>query len=403
MQKKKIPFSPPDISAKEIEEVTDTLKSGWITTGPKVCLFEQKIAEYCNTKNAICLYSATAGLEILLRLLEIKEGDEIITTPYTFAATANVILHTGAKVVFADIHKGGFNINPSEIDNKITEKTKAVITVDFAGCPVEYDKIIQVLEESKQKYNPAANTMQTLLDRPFLISDAAHSFGSSYKGKMVGGIADFTVFSFHAVKNLTTAEGGAITFTNFESAISEEISRNLKLLSLHGQSKDAFSKMKAGGWQYEIVTDGYKYNMTDISAAIGLGQLSRYENELLPKRKAIYEKYVSELSSEQRFILPPFSENDIRYNFHLFPLRIKGISEEQRNEIIKSAAEEGIALNVHFIPLPMHPLYKQLGYKISNYPNAYETFKQEISLPIYTKLSLEDVSRVCDFLKKAIH
>ncbi len=402
MIQRTIPFSPPDITQAEIDEVVDTLKSGWITTGPKTKLFEKELADYCGVERAVCLSSATAGLELILRMLEIGPGDEVITTPYTFAATANVILHCGAKPVFVDLKEGEFNISPENIEKAITSKTKAVIPVDFGGWPCDYDEINQVLINKRKKFHPKKNTLQAHFNRPVLIVDAAHSFGSVYNEKRIGNAADFTVFSFHAVKNLTTAEGGAAAFNSFTGLTSDEIYGRLQLLSLHGQSKDALSKMNAGSWRYSIELPGYKYNMTDITAAIGLAQLRRYENEIIPRRKTIYEIYKKAFKDEAGCILPPFEGKNKRGNYHLFPLRIKNINEEKRSEIIRIMAEIGIALNVHFIPVVMHPAYTKLGYHIKDYPNTLKMYENEISLPLYSKLSEEDADYLCIELKKVL-
>jgi len=398
---KRIEFSPPDITEKEIAEVVNVLKSGWITTGPKVKEFEIEIAKYCGVERAIALTSATAGLELCLRLLDIGEGDEVITTPYTFAATSNVILHTKAKPVFVDVKEADFNIDPKNIEKAITKRTKAIITVDFGGLPCDYDEIKNIIEEKKKLFKPKKNTLQTHFDRIILISDSAHSFGAVYKGKKAGNFADFNVFSFHAVKNLTTAEGGAITFNSINSLTSEEIYRKLKLLSLHGQNKDAFFKFKGGGWYYEIETIGYKYNMTDIAAAIGISQLKRYDSEILPKRKKICEIYQNILNTEY-FILPILKTEKKTSSYHLFPLRIKNITENQRNAIIDTLEKNEIFVNVHFIPVVMHPAYKRLGYSIKDFPVSYKCYKSEISLPVHTKMDEKDAEYVCEKLLKAV-
>ncbi len=400
--RKTIPFSPPDITQKEIDAVCDTLKSGWITTGPKTKLFESKIASYSGAKRAICLSSATAGLELILRMFDIGEGDEVITTPFTYCATANVIIHTGATPVFVDIGKDSFNIDYSAIERKITEKTKAIITVDYGGFPCDYEEIKTVLK-SEGKFTPKKNTLQEKIERPLLIDDAAHSLGSSYKGLKIGSkdIADFTVFSFHAVKNLTTAEGGAVVFDDINDLSSEEIYRNMSLLSLHGQTKDALAKTVAGSWRYDIEIAGFKYNMTDIQASIGLAQLERFDDEILSKRERLFQIYINEFKNEADFIIPNFFDENKRNNFHLFPLRIKNFNESQRDLLIKKMAEKKIALNVHFIPLPMLSLYKNLGYDIKDFPNAFDTYQNLVTLPIYSKLSEEDALYVARELKKS--
>lgn len=400
MQDKPIPFSPPDIGQAEIDSVVETLKSGWITTGPKTKQFEKDIAAYCGTEKAVCLNSATAGLELCLRLLDVGPGDEVITTPYTFAATANVILHTGAKPVFADVRKGSFNIDPDEIARRITTRTKAVIPVDIGGWPCDYDDIKTVLEQQQKKYHPRKKTLQEQFSQPVIIADAAHSFGAGYKNKKAGNLADFTVFSFHAVKNLTTAEGGAVTYNALNGVSSDELYQRLQLFSLHGQSKDAHSKMKAGAWQYTIEIPGYKFNMTDIMASIGIEQLKRMDSELIPKRKLLYQSYCETLKNDARFLQPPFSDTEKEHPFHLYMLRIEGADEQRRAQIISNMAQEGVAANVHFIPVVMQPAYQKLGYSIRNYPNTFEMYRNEISLPLYSKLSENDVYRVCEVLKR---
>lgn len=396
MEYRKVQFSPPDITEEEIQAVSDTLRSGWITTGPKTKQFEKEIAEYCGVNKAICLNSATAGLELVLRLFGIGEGDEVITTPYTYTATASTILHTGAKVVFADVLPGSFNIDPESVAQAITSKTKAVIPVDIAGIPCDYDKLKSVLEEKKSLYNPKKGTLQETLCRPLLLADAAHSFGAEYKTgngwKKSGALADFSVFSFHAVKNLTTAEGGAVTFN-----CGDDIYKQLQLLSLHGQSKDALAKMKAGSWRYSIELPGYKCNMTDIAAAMGLVQLKRYPN-LLARRREIFDLYKKSFTSDDRFILPAEGDN-FKSSCHVYSLRVCGADETLRDEIIAKCAENGVACNVHFIPLPMHPFYHGLGYKIEDYPNAYDMYKNEISLPVHTLMSDDDVAYVANTIK----
>jgi dTDP-4-amino-4,6-dideoxygalactose transaminase len=399
---KAIPFSPPDITQAEIDEVVDTLKSGWITTGPKTKHFEKEISAYCGTEKAVCLNSATAGLELVLRLLDIGKGDEVITTPYTYAASANVILHVGAKPVFVDIKENDFNIDPERIGKAITKRTKVIIPVDIGGNPADYNEINAVLEKYKSKYKPAKNTLQTIFDKPVILADAAHSFGSSYKGKKTGSLADFTVFSFHAVKNLTTAEGGAVTFNSIKNCNSEELYKKLMLLALQGQSKDALAKTKPGSWQYTIEIPGFKCNMTDIMASIGLVQLTRYDKEILPKREKLYSIFVDAFKNDERFILPPFDKDGKSGNHHLFPIRVKNVSEETRNEIIQKMAEINISCNVHFIPLPLHPVYEKLGYKISDYPNVYNQYKNEISLPLYSQMAEEDALYVSNELKRVV-
>lgn len=385
---KNIPFSPPDITRAEIDAVVEVLESGWITSGPKVAKLEKEVAIYCDANYAVMLSSATAGLELILKVLNISEGDEVITTAYTYAATANVISHRGIKPTLVDTKKDSFFIDEQKIADAITAKTKAIITVDFAGAPVDYDAVRAMLKSKGR-------------EDIVLISDSAHSFGASYKGKKVGGQCDFHVFSFHAVKNYTTAEGGAITFNNNNFAGKEDLYREFKVTSLQGQTKDALSKMKAGAWKYDIVVDGLKCNMTDIQAAIGLVQLERYEG-MLTKRSALVDVYDAALSKYD-WAITPFRKDEVaETSYHLYPLRIKGFSEAQRDELIQTVAEMGIATNVHFMPLPMLSFYKNLGYSASDYPNAYAQYENEITLPLYSLLKLEDAQYVVDEVIKCI-
>ncbi|MBV7272915.1 DegT/DnrJ/EryC1/StrS aminotransferase family protein [Clostridiaceae bacterium UIB06] len=385
---KKIPFSPPDVGEEEINAVVEVLKSGWITSGPKTAEFEAKLADYLETNKAVALNSATAGLELVLKVFDIKEGDEVITTPYTYTATASVSLHRGIKPIFVDVEKDSFLIDINKIADAITPKTKAIYTVDIAGVPVDYDAVREMLK---------AKNREDII----FVSDSSHAFGAKYKGKRVGGQADFHIFSFHAVKNFTTAEGGALSFGNNNFKGREDLYKEFKLASLHGQSKDALSKMKAGAWKYDIVTDGYKCNLTDMASAIGLVQLTRYE-DMLKKRKAIFDVYTKYLSEKDWAIIPFEKEGDTVTSYHLYLLRIKGFSEEQRNEVIETLAEIDIATNVHFTPLPMFTLYKNLGYKIEDYPNAYAQYANEISVPLYSLLTLEDAEYVVKELIKAV-
>lgn len=398
---KKIPFSPPDITQAEIDEVTDTLRSGWITTGPKTNKFETEIAKYCGAEKCIALSSATAGLELTLRLLGIGKGDEVITTPLTFAATANVILHTGAKPVFADVEKEGFNIDAAAVEKALTRRTKAVIPVDYGGYPCDYDALKDVLNMNKKKFHPDKRTFQRCFDRPVLIADAAHSLGAVYRGKRTGTLADFNVFSFHAVKNLTTAEGGAVLFNSVPGLDSSGFYEQMQLLSLHGQNKNALEKMRSGGWKYSIELPGYKYNMTDVHASIGLAQLRRYDTEIIPRRKKHYELYKKELQEDSRFILPPFNGPEKASSWHLFPVRLKGADEKVRDAVIAEMTKKDIAVNVHFIPVVMHRAYRELGYDIRKYPNTYGQYCNEISLPLYPALTDEDVLFVCRELKNS--
>ena len=395
----KIPFSPPDITQLEIDEVVDTLKSGWITTGPKTKLFEKMIAQYCNTSKAVCLNSATASLELTLRLLGIGPGDEVITSAYTYTASASVIDHVGAKIVLVDTAKDSFHIDYDQLENLITEKTKAIITVDIAGVMCDYDKVFEIVENKKNLFKPK-NKIQQAIGRVIVIADAAHSFGSTYKGKKSGEVADFTCFSFHAVKNLTTAEGGAITWRDIPNIDNDEIYKEFMILSLHGQTKDAFTKTQAGSWEYDIVYPAYKYNMTDIAASLGIAQLKRYD-ELLARRKQIIEIYDRELPIDRIQSLKHFSDNYIS-NGHLYMVRLIGKDENHRNRVIEKMAEKGIATNVHYKPLPMLTAYKNLGFDIKDYPNAFEMYKNEITLPLHTLLTDEQVLYVCESLKEIL-
>lgn len=395
-----IQFSPPDISDEEINEVVATLKSGWITTGPKTKLFENQIAKYCNTSKAAALNSATASMEMTLRLLGIGPGDEVITSAYTYSASASVITHVGAKVVLLDSGRDSFHINYEAIADAINEKTKAIIPIDIAGMMCDYDKIFNILESKKNLFNPS-NDLQKAFGRVIVIADAAHSIGAIYKGKMSGEVADFTSFSFHAVKNLTTAEGGAATWRDIEGVDSEEIYRQYMLLSLHGQSKDALAKTKLGSWEYDIVAPNYKCNMTDIMASLGVAQFKRYP-EILNRRRQIIEKYDSLLSSLDVSSLKHFSE-DYASCGHLYLLRLNGKEETFRNEIITKLARMGVSSNVHYKPLPMHTAYKNLGFKMKDYPNAFNMYKNEITLPLHTLLSDDDIEYVADKFKEAIN
>lgn len=395
-------FSPPDISQEEIDEVIDTLRSGWITTGPKTKLLEQEITKYTNSQNSVCLNSATAAMEMILRLFEIGEGDEVITTPYTYSATAAVILHVGATPVFADVKEDSFLIDPNEIKKKITDKTKAIIPVDIAGYPCDYDEIFKVAQDNRL-FNPKKGSYQERLGRILILADGAHSLGAIYKGRTVGSVADFTCFSFHAVKNVTTAEGGVVTWKN-NDLNSDEIYKELKTLSLHGQSKDAFAKNKAGSWEYDIVFPGYKCNMTDISASLGLIQLQRYKDMLLNNRITMFQEYLSCLCQVEGLILPRYRSinQDTVSSCHLFMLRVEDISSSERNQIIASLAEKGIPTNVHYKPLPLLTAYKNWGYEMHDYPNAYNMYKNQITLPLHTLLTIEDMVTVTSALKEVL-
>lgn len=398
--KTNIPFSPPDITDVEINNVVEVLKSGWITTGPKTKEFERQIAEYCNTNKAICLNSATACMEMTLRLLGIGEGDEVITSAYTYTASASVIHHVGAKIVLVDTAKDSFQMDYEKLEEAITERTKAIIPVDLAGVMCDYEKIFEVVNRKKDLFK-ANNELQEAIGRVVVLADGAHSFGASQKGKMSGEVADFTSFSFHAVKNLTTAEGGALTWKSIDGVDDEDIYKRLNTLSLHGQTKDALAKTKIGSWEYDIVEPAYKCNMTDIMAAIGMGQLSRYE-ELLNYRKAIINRYDELLEDVEGVEVLKHYTNDNTSSGHLYLVRLTGKDEEFRNEVIIKMAEEGIATNVHYKPLPLLTAYKNLGFKIEDYPNTFDMYKNEITLPLNTLISLEEVEYVVNILTQTI-
>lgn len=390
-----IPFSPPDITEEEINEVCDTLRSGWITTGPKTKQFEREIAEFCGTDRAVCLNSATAAMELCLRVLGVGEGDEVIVPAYTYTATASVVCHVGATLKMCDIQSDNFELDYDKLGGLITEKTKVVMPVDLAGRMCNYDKIFEVVESKKSLFRPN-NELQKGFGRVIVLTDGAHSFGSKQGDTMSGAKGDFTSFSFHAVKNLTTAEGGALTWRSRDFIDNEDIYKQLQLLSLHGQNKDALAKTKAGAWEYDIVAPLYKMNMTDIMAAIGLAQLKRYP-EMLKKRREIIQIYNQILSDKKFMPLVHFDENNTS-DGHLYLLRIDGISPVQRNEIIEKMAENGIACNVHYKPLPLLSAYKNLGFDIKDYPNALAHFENEITLPLNTKMTLDDAEYVAKTL-----
>ncbi len=397
--KMNIPFSPPDIGEKEIEQVIDTLKSGWITTGPKTKQFEREIANLCHTEKAVCLNSATAALELTLKILGIGEDDEVITSAYTYTASASPVAHLGAKLVLVDTQKDSVEMDYEKLANAITEKTKVIIPVDIAGIIVDYDKIFKIVEEKKNLFKPN-NEIQKLYNRIIVVADSAHGIGAQKDGKMSGEIADFTTFSFHAVKNLTTAEGGAATWKNKEGLDNEAIYKQYQLLSLHGQTKDAMHKNGLGAWEYDIVDTYYKCNMTDIMAGIGLAQMERYEG-LIERRHEIISKYNEAFKDLPVMVLNHRNENH-RSSGHLYFIRIKGIDEEKRNEIIVKMAERGIACNVHYKPLPMLTAYKKLGFDIKDYPNAFDFYKNEITLPLYSKLTDEQVDYIINNFKEII-
>ena len=386
-----IPFSPPDISDEEIREVCDALRSGWITTGPRTKKLEALIAEFVGTEKAVCLNSQTACAEMALRVLGVKPGDEIITSAYTYTASASIIAHLGATIVLVDTQKDSLEMDYDALELAITSKTKAIIPVDIAGIPCNYSRIFDIVERKRKLFNPESK-IQSALGRIAVMADTAHSFGACREGVMTGSIADFSSFSFHAVKNLTTAEGGALTWKNIAGIDNAEIYKEIQLLSLHGQSKDALAKTQLGAWEYDIVGTYYKCNMTDIAAAIGLAQLKRYP-EMLQRRRHIIEKYDSAFTKIGIKVLPHYAEH-YTSSGHLYITNVPGITSTQRNDIIIKMAERGIACNVHYKPLPMHTAYKSIGFDIKDYPNAYAHFANEITLPLHTSLSDDDVDYI---------
>ena len=399
MKKYNIPFSPPDISDGEINEVIDTLKSGWITTGPKTKELERRLSEFTNTPKTVCLNSATAALELTLRVLGIGEGDEVIVPAMTYTASCSVIYHVGAKAVIVDIAKDSHEMDYDALADAITENTKAVIPVDLAGIPCDYDKIFEVVESKKHLFK-ARSEYQEKLGRVAVVADGAHALGSTYKGEKIGSVADFTTFSFHAVKNFTTAEGGSVTWKQNENFDNEELYREYQIYSLHGQTKDALAKTKAGSWEYDIVIPGYKCNLTDIAASIGLVQLDRYP-KLLERRENIIDQYNKGFEGTRITALSHSSE-DYKSCGHLYITHVEGATFEQRGEIIVKMAERGISCNVHYKPLPLLTAYKNLGFNIENYPNAYNYYVKEITLPLHTRLSDEDVAVIISNFKEIV-
>lgn len=391
MEIKKIPFSPPDMSEEEILEVSDALRSGWITTGPKTKEFERQIAQYCQTDRAVCLNSATACMELALRVLGIGNGDEVIVPAYTYTATASVVCHVGAKLVMVDTSPNSFEMNYEKLQEAITPYTKAIIPVDLGGVVCDYDKILSAVENKKSLFSPS-NDLQKAFGRVIVIADAAHAFGAQWHGRKCGSIADFTSFSFHAVKNLTTAEGGALTWKNISGIDDELIYKELQLLSLHGQNKDALAKTKLGAWEYDIIAPNFKCNMTDIMAGIGLAQFRRYPDMII-RRHAIIQRYNQALERLHVQLLNHNSDSHLSSG-HLYLVRLLGRDAEYRNRVIELMAERGIACNVHYKPLPMMTAYKNLGFKITDYPNAYAQYENEITLPLHTRLTDEDVEYI---------
>lgn len=387
-----IPFSPPDIGENEINQVVDTLKSGWITTGPKTKQLEKSMAEYTGNNKFACLNSSTAAMEMTLRLLGVGAGDEVIVPAYTYTATCSVVCHVGAKPVMADIQKGVPEIDYEQLGNLITENTKVIMPVDLAGIPCDYEKLYDVLEKCKDKYSPKADTLQEKFDRVIVLADCAHGFGAEKDGKKTGQLADFTTYSFHAVKNFTTAEGGAVTWLPINGVDDEWIYKQYMNLSLHGQTKDAFNKVKLGAWEYDIIAPAYKCNMTDIQAGIGLAQLERYP-EMLKRREDIINRYNSAFEDLDVAVLQHYNISH-KSSGHLYLMRVGDVSEEKRNDIIIKLAEMGIATNVHYKPLPMMTAYKNMGFDIKDYPNAHDFYRNEITLPLYTKLTDEQVEYI---------
>lgn len=396
-----VPFSPPRMDQKIVDEVVATLNSGWLTTGPRTKLLEDKLAEYTGAKNVVCLNSATAGMELVLRWFGVQEGDEVIVPTYTYCATGNVVLHCGAKVVFCDVSED-FNMNMDLVESLITENTKVIMPVDIGGVPVDFDRINAIVrkDEVVKKFSPSTEN-QKKLGRILVLADAAHSVGARYKGKMSGSLTDVSTFSFHAVKNLVTAEGGCICLNLPQAFDCSTVYAELKRNSLHGQNKDALAKTKVGGWRYDILEPGYKCNMTDIQAAIGLVELDRYESDMLPKRRWIFEQYNKEFEGVEWAQLPVFETNEKLSSFHIYMLRVKGVTEHQRDLMMDFIATQKVAVNVHFQPLPLLTAYKTLGYSISDFPVSFEQYSREITLPVFYDITSEQIKRVADAVKLA--
>ena len=393
MKRFNIPFSPPDMTEAEVKEVAQAILSGWITTGPRTKELERQIAAYIGTNKAVCLNSQTACAEMALRLLGIGAGDEVIVPAYTYTASASIVCHVGATLVFADVQSNSLEMDYDQVEQLISPRTKAIIPVDLAGIPCDYERLMQIVVSKRHIFQPA-NDIQQAIGRVAICADAAHAFGASRKGEMVGSIADFTAFSFHAVKNLTTAEGGALTWRSIPGISDDELYRMVQLFSLHGQSKDALAKTKLGAWEYDIVGPWYKCNMTDIMAAMGLVQMKRYPDMLL-RRKAIIERYDQALKAASIEVLEHYTDQH-QSSGHLYITRVPNITTEQRQTIIEKMAEEGIATNVHYKPLPMMTAYKNMGFDIQHYPNAYNHFANEITLPLHTRLTDEEVDYIIE-------
>lgn len=399
MEKRNVSFCVPDISEREIQEVTEALRSGWITTGPRTKQLEKNLAEFCHTDKVVCLNSATAAEELNLRILGIGEGDEVLVPAYTYTATASAAIHVGATVRFIDSQKNSCEMDYDQMEEAITEKTKAVIPVDLGGIPCDYDRIYKAVENKRHLFCPS-NKIQKAIGRVAVVADCAHSLGAEKQGKMAGGLADFSSFSFHAVKNFTTAEGGAATWRDIESISNEDLYKQYQLYSLHGQSKDALAKTQLGAWEYDIIAPWYKCNMTDIMAAIGLKQLERYP-ELLARRREIIERYDQACEEAGILHMTHYGE-DFSSSGHLYLARIPGIGHEERCEIIMKMAEMGVACNVHYKPLPMMTAYKNMGWNIKDFPNAYDYYHNLITLPLHTKLTNEDVEYVCQRFQQCV-
>jgi len=397
-----IPFSPPRIDQKIIDEVVDTLKSGWITTGPKTLKFENNLTEYCGNKATVCVSAATPGISLVLSWLGIDEGDEVIIPSYTYCATGNTVIHSGAKLVMVDVNEDDFNINVQKIKEAVTDKTKVIMPVDIAGFPCDYDEIFEFINspEIKSNYSPS-NSRQEQLGRIAIVSDSAHSIGASYKGKKAGAIADISIFSFHAVKNLSTAEGGAIALNLPAPFDNEAIRKQMKTMTLHGQSKDAFSKMQVGAWRYDVIESGFKCNMTDIQASMGLVELARYEGNLA-RRREIMEAYHKGFENQEWAKLPVFENEDKTSSFHLYLFRINNITESQRDEIIQEISKYEVAVNVHYMPVPMLTAFKD-NFDIKNYPQTFKNYACEITLPVYFTLTNEQVQIVIDTVTKSVN
>lgn len=398
-----VPFSPPRIDDKIIEEITKALQSGWITTGPRTKLFEKKIATYCKVTDVLAVNSWTTGAELLLHWYGITEGDEVIVPVYTYCATANIVRHRGAKVVMVDV-SADFGIDISKIAQHITSRTKAIIPVDVGGLPIDYEALNQLVQSKAiiDLFVPESANQQKL-GRILVLSDAAHSFGAIYNNEKVGSQADFTVFSFHAVKNLTTAEGGAICINLPQPFNNSDVYHHLNTLSLHGQDKDALAKSQKGNWEYDVIDAGFKCNMTDILASIGLVEFDRYETETLPKRKWVFEQYSAALGNYDWAITPHFTDLKRVSSYHLYLFRIKGISLAQRNAILQEIFDNDVSVNVHYKPLPLLTYYRELGYVMDDYPIAQKLWETEISLPVFYELSEEQVSRVIEVVVAAVH